>query len=116
MIKEDKLVQIIADAALEENAIDLVILDINEKTIIADYFVICSGRNLVQIRSIAENVERFLEELGVTVLRKEGHQEGKWIVLDYGSTILHIFRQEERDYYKLENLWADARKVAVENQ
>jgi len=116
LIKEDKLVQIIADAALEENAIDLVILDINEKTIIADYFVICSGRNLVQIRSIAENVERFLEELGVTVLRKEGHQEGKWIVLDYGSTILHIFRQEERDYYKLENLWADARKVAVENQ
>jgi len=103
----------IADAALEEQAIDLVILDVNEKTIIADYFVICSGRNLVQIRSIAENVENFMDALGVNVLRKEGHQEGKWIVLDYGSTILHIFRQEERDYYKLENLWADARKVAV---
>lgn len=115
MIEIDKLVQIIADAALEEQAIDLVILDVNEKTIIADYFVICSGRNLVQIRSIAENVEHFLEKLGVNVLRKEGHEEGKWIVLDYGSTILHIFRQEERDYYKLENLWADARKVAVEN-
>lgn len=113
MIKEDKLVQMIADAALEEQAIDLVILDVNEKTIIADYFVICSGRNLVQIRSIAENVENFMDALGVNVLRKEGHQEGKWIVLDYGSTILHIFRQEERDYYKLENLWADARKVAV---
>lgn len=114
MIKEDKLVQIIADAALEEQAIDLVILDVNEKTIIADYFVICSGRNLIQIRSIAENVENMLEGLGVNVLRKEGHQDGKWVVLDYGSTILHIFRQEERDYYKLENLWADARKVAVE--
>jgi len=113
LIKEDKLVQMIADAALEEQAIDLVILDVNEKTIIADYFVICSGRNLVQIRSIAENVENFMDALGVNVLRKEGHQEGKWIVLDYGSTILHIFRQEERDYYKLENLWADARKVAV---
>lgn len=113
MIEVDKLVQIIADAALEEQAMDLVILDVNEKTIIADYFVICSGRNLVQIRSIAENVENFLDELGEKVLRKEGHQEGKWIVLDYGSTILHIFRQEERDYYKLENLWADARKVAV---
>jgi ribosome-associated protein len=116
LIKEDKLVQMIADAALEEQAIDLVILDVNEKTIIADYFVICSGRNLVQIRSIAETVENLLDELGVKVLRKEGHQEGKWIVLDYGSTILHIFRQEERDYYKLENLWADARKVAIENQ
>lgn len=116
MIKEDKLVQIIADAALEEQAIDLVIMNVNEQTIIADYFVICSGRNIVQIRSIAENVENLLDDLGVKVLRKEGHQEGKWIVLDYGSTIFHVFRQEERDYYKLENLWADARKVAVENQ
>ena len=115
MIKEDKLVQMIADAALEEQAIDLVILDVNEKTIIADYFVICSGRNVLQIHSIAENVEKKLKDQGITVLRKEGHQEGKWVVLDYGSTILHIFRQEEREYYKLENLWADARKVAVES-
>ncbi len=116
MIKVDKLVQMIADAALEEQAIDLVILDVNEKTIIADYFVICSGRNLVHIRSIAENVENFLGKVGVNVLRKEGHQDGTWVVLDYGSTILHVFRQEERDYYKLENLWADARKVAIDNQ
>ena len=115
MITEDKLVQMIAEAALEEQAQDLVILDVNEKTIIADYFVICSGRNIVQIHSIAENVEKRLKEQGVIVMRREGYQEGKWIVLDYSSTILHIFRQEEREYYKLENLWADARKVAVQS-
>jgi ribosome-associated protein len=115
LINEDKLAQIIADAALEEQAIDLVILNVNEQTIIADYFVVCSGRNVIQIRSIAENVENMLEGLGEKVLRKEGYQEGKWIILDYGAVIFHVFRQEERDYYKLENLWADARKVAVEN-
>ncbi|MEA4923743.1 MAG: ribosome silencing factor [Syntrophomonadaceae bacterium] len=113
MIKEDELVQIIADAALEEKAVDLVILDVNEKTIIADYFVICSGRNIIQIHSIADNVENKLKEMGITILRREGYEQGRWVVLDYGSTILHIFREEERDYYKLENLWADARKVAV---
>jgi ribosome-associated protein len=108
--------QMVADAALEEQAIDLVVLDVNEKTIIADYFVICSGRNMVQIHSIAENVEKKLQEQGIEVLRRDGYQQGTWVVLDYGSTILHVFRQEERDYYKLENLWADARKVAVQSQ
>jgi iojap-like ribosome-associated protein len=113
LIKEDELVQVIADAALEEQAVDLIILDVNEKTIIADYFVICSGRNIIQIHSIADNVEKKLKEKGELILRREGYEQGRWVVLDYGSTILHIFREEERDYYKLENLWADARKVAV---
>ncbi len=116
MITEEKLMQLVVDAALEEKAMDLVVLDVNEKTIIADYFVICSGRNMVQIHSIADNVEKKLEEQGISVLRREGYQQGTWVVLDYGSTILHIFRQEEREYYKLEHLWADARKVNIDNQ
>ncbi len=66
MSKEEDLMQMIADAALEENALDLVILDVNELTVIADYFVICNGRNMVQIRSIADNVERIVKE-------KDGH-------------------------------------------
>lgn len=113
MLTEQDLMQLIVDAALEENAIDLVVLDVYEKTIIADYFVICSGRNPVQIHSIADNVEKCLLGQGIPVLRREGYQQGTWVVLDYGSTILHVFRQEERDHYKLEDLWADARKVAV---
>ncbi len=116
MITEEKLMQLIVDAALEEKAMDLVVLDVNEKTIIADYFVICSGRNVIQIHSIADNVEKKLNEQGIAVLRREGYQQGTWVVLDYGSTILHIFREEEREYYKLEHLWADARKVNMDNQ
>ncbi len=113
MVTEKDLMQMIVDAALEEKAIDLVVLDVFEKTIIADYFVICSGRNMVQIHSIADNVEKHLQAQGISVLRRDGYQQGTWVVLDFGSTILHIFRQEERDHYKLEDLWADARKIAV---
>lgn len=114
MSKEEKLMQIIADAAMDENAMDMVILDVNELTVIADYFVICNGRNMVQIRSIAENVEKVVQEKeSMLPLRRDGFQEGKWIILDYGSTIFHVFRQEERDYYKLDKLWGDAKEVEV---
>lgn len=115
MIKEDKLVQMIADAALDENALDLVILDVADLTIIADYFVIASGRSIVQIKSIAETVETSMAEQGVELLRKDGFQEGKWIVLDFGGVIFHVFRQEERDYYDIENLWGEAKEVKANN-
>ncbi|MEA1959737.1 MAG: ribosome silencing factor [Bacillota bacterium] len=116
MIKEDQLVQMIAEAAQEEQAGDLLILDVNALTIIADYFVIASGRSSVQIKSIADNIEDKLTEAGVSMLRRDGYEEGKWVVLDYGSSIVHIFRQEEREYYNLENLWGDASHVAIQEQ
>lgn len=114
MSKEADLVQMIADAALDENAIDLLILDVSELTVIADYFVICNGRSSVQIQSIAANVEKVLKEKeGILPLRRDGVQQGKWVILDYGSVILHVFAQEERDYYKLEKLWGDAKGIQV---
>lgn len=116
MLSEDKLVQRIAEAALEENALDLMILDVHDLTILADYFVIASGRSAIQIKSIADTIEEKMEELGIHALRRDGYQESKWVVLDYASVIVHIFRQEERDYYKLEDLWGDARPVQVESQ
>ncbi len=115
MINEDKLVQIIAGACLEEKAVDVVILDVKDLTVIADYFVIAGGRNIIQVKSIADNVEKTLKEYNVVPTRKEGCQQGLWAVLDYSSTILHIFRQEEREYYNLENLWGDAREVAIQD-
>lgn len=116
MIKEDRLAQIIAEAALDGKASDVVILDVNKLTVIADYFVIASGRSTVQVRSIAENVEKMLAEVGIFPTRREGNQEGKWVILDYSSSILHVFRQEERDYYDLENLWSDAGQVKITDQ
>lgn len=114
MIKEDRLVQMIAEAAVDEKASDVVILDVNKLTVIADYFVIASGRSNIQVRSIAEYVEKKLAEAGIFPTRREGYQEGKWVILDYSSVILHVFRQEERDYYNLENLWSDAGQVEIQ--
>jgi len=112
----DKLVQLIAEACDDEKAIDVTVLNVHDLTVIVDYFVIASGRSIVQVKSIAEHVEDALAEIGVVPLRRAGQNEGKWIVLDYGSIMLHVFRQEEREYYDLENLWGDASKMMFENE
>ena len=114
MIKDEKLVQIIAEACLDEKAQDVVILDVGALTIIADYFIIASGKSVIQVKSITDYVEAVLEEYEIRPIRREGHQEGVWVVLDYGSIILHVFRSEEREYYNLENLWGDALRVEIE--
>lgn len=114
MEKEERYARLIADAALEENALDMVILNVGELTVIADYFIICNGRSTVQIRSIAENIEKVMQEKeGLLPLRRDGVEEGKWVILDYGSVIVHIFRPEERDYYQLGKLWGDACQIEV---
>lgn len=115
MLTEKEITLIIADACLEEKAQDILILDVGALTIIADYFVIASGRNAIQVKSIAEHIERKMKEAGIEPLRQEGLQQGSWVVLDYGGVIIHIFRQEERDYYDLEHLWADAQEIRVED-
>lgn len=116
MIKEEKLVQMIADAALDGKALDVVILDVRDLTVIADYFVIAGGRSITQVKSIADIVEEKIAEHDILPIRRDGNKEGKWVVLDYNSTILHVLRQEERDYYALENLWGDAPQVQIETQ
>lgn len=114
MLTMEQMLQHIAEACWNEKALDVVVLDVNHLTVIADYFVIAAGRNILQVKSIAEQVEERLAEAGIKPLRREGHKEGIWVVLDYGSILFHVFRQEEREYYNLENLWGDAREVSVE--
>ncbi len=115
MVEDEKLAQMIADACLEEKAFDVLILDVRELTVIADYFVLASGRNAIQVKSIVENVEKKLLADDIKLLRREGQQQGLWAVLDYNAVLLHVFRQQEREHYNLENLWADARQVPLEN-
>lgn len=114
-MNEQELVQMIAGVCLEEKARDILILNVSELTIIADYFIIASGRTVIQVKALADAVEMKLKEAGIMPLRKDGVVQGVWAVLDYGSVIVHLFRQEERDYYGLENLWGDAREVSVED-
>lgn len=114
MLTIEQMAQQIAEACWEEKARDVVVLDVSHLTVVADYFIIAAGRNILQVKSIFAQVQDRLEAAGVTPLRREGQQEGIWAVLDYGSILFHVFRQEEREYYELENLWGDARRVTLE--
>lgn len=116
MNQEERLARLIAEACLEEKAQDVVVLNVHNLTVIADYFVIATGRNTIQVQAIADNVQEKLADQDIAPIRKEGFQQGVWSVLDYSSVILHIFRQEERDYYQLENLWADAPRLLIESE
>lgn len=105
-----------AQAADERKAKEVLILDLQGVTLISDYFVICSGRSVVQVKSIAENVIEHLKNQGVTALHKEGLRDGYWVLLDYGSVVVHVFREEEREFYSLERLWGDAHPVMWDSE
>lgn len=87
------------------------VLDVSKLTYIADCFVICSGINKRQLQSIASDIEEKLTALGIHRLGIEGLNDAKWILLDYGDVIVHLFDKETRTFYDLELLWGDAPKV-----
>jgi len=104
----------IVEAAEEGLAVDIETLDLQGLSILADYFVIASGRNSIQVKSIAEKIEDDLLEAGEKAVRREGFNDGRWIILDYPGVMVHIFRKEERDLYQLGKLWGDAPRVDLE--
>ena len=90
-----------------KKAEDIVVVDVREKTVLCDYFVIASGRNTTQVKALCENLEEKLSKDGVEPRRSEGVKEGRWGVLDYGDVIVHIFNDESRLFYHLERLWGE---------
>ena len=104
---QSDLAQQIASILYEKKALDIIALDVRHLTVITDYMVIATGRSAVQVKSLADEVDDRLAEKGVSLHRWEGHNEGRWIVMDYGAVLVHIFHQEERAYYNLERLWED---------
>ena len=91
----------------EKGATNMEILEVTHLTSITDYFVICNGRNIQSVRTLAEDLEDKLAEEGIEPRRKEGARESKWIVLDYAHVIVHVFHPEERQFYNIERLWQD---------
>ena len=100
-----------AEAALSKKARDLVALDLRGLEGVADYFFICSGESDVQVKAIAEAVEDRLRERGARPWHVEGLEGRRWVLLDYVELVVHVFHQRTREYYLLERLWGDARKV-----
>jgi len=100
-----------ARAAAAKQATDIVVLDVHEVIVITDVFVICTASTQRQVKSVIEAVEDALRELGEKPVRREGEPEGGWWLLDYIDLVVHVFGEEEREYYDLERLWKDAPRV-----
>lgn len=106
------LAENIVKAIDDKKGKNIVLLDIREKTGIADYFVICTGNTKIQTKAIADGIEEKLDkEFGVEVLHREGFQSGEWILLDYSTVVVQIFQPEAREYYNLEKLWSDGKNI-----
>lgn len=104
-----------AAAALDDKkGLDLALLDISELLVVTDVFVIASGTSNRHVRTLGDEVELQLKELGRQPHRREGREHSRWLLLDYGDLVIHVFDQETRDYYQLERLWADAPTIAYE--
>lgn len=106
-------VAIVAQAASDKLATDMVALDVSENLPLADVFFLCSARNERMVQSIAEAIDEAMTEAGFPRLRQEGRAEGRWIVMDFGNVIAHVFHEEERLYYQLERLWKDCPLVPL---
>lgn len=103
-----------ARTAIANNGSDVLVLDVCEQTALFDYFVIATGSSRRQLHAISEEIDDVLQkELGDTRMGIEGYEDSRWIVLDYGSVMIHLFDEEARGYYDLESLWADAKVVPL---
>lgn len=105
-----------ARVAIENNGQDVLVLDISGQSAEFDFFVISTGTSRRQLHAISEQIDDALEKgMGDTRMGIEGYQESSWIVLDYGSLVVHLFDEDTRDYYDLESLWADGTRIPLED-
>lgn len=100
-----QLVKEMAQILYDKKAQDIVALDVTGLTVITDCMLIASGRNTLQVRTLAENLQERMAEKGLDPIRREGQQDGHWVVLDYGDVLVHIFHTEDREFYRLDKLW-----------
>ena len=99
---------------LERKAVDPILLHVEDLTTIADYFLITGGNSTRQVQAISRHLQKTLKEKEVPLYGIEGEQEGKWVLLDYGEVVIHIFYQPIREFYDLEGLWVEAPEVSLE--
>ena len=111
----DPSIDLYIKAALGKKAYKIVALDVRELTSIADIFIICSGRSNRQVSAIAEYISTELKSHKIRPLSVEGMREGHWVLLDYGHVIIHVFYEPIRDFYDLEGLWSDAKRIMTED-
>ena len=115
-MEQSKLMAKLAYKALDDKkGEDIKVIDISEISVLADYFIIANGSNDSQVRALVENVEDELSKAGFEVKQREGYGLGNWVLLDFGSIIVHVFDKENRLFYDLERIWRDGKTIDVEN-
>ncbi len=100
----------------EKKASDIVAIHVGDRTIVADWFLIASGRSVPHVKALCDELEDQAAQIGLLVKRKEGYDEGRWIVLDFGFALVHLFHPEERAYYNMERLWDEDGSVIRYNK
>ena len=99
----------------KKNASDIRVFRVDEQTIIADYYVICCGRSTTHVKALSDEVEYQLEENGVLMTRVDGRASGTWVLMDYGSVLVHVFTKDQRDFYKIEKLQNEENEIDIKN-
>ncbi len=111
--KPDPALDLYVKAVLGKKALNVVVLDVAELTSFADVFIICSGRSNRQVGAIAEFIKTDLKKHKIIPLSIEGTRDGHWVLMDYGHVIIHVFYEPVRQFYDLEGLWTDARRIVT---
>ena len=114
MISAKEVALTVTKALDEKKGMDIKLLQINEVSSLADYFIICTGTSNTHVKTLCDYAEYEMDQLGEPMLGREGHRGNAWELLDFGSVVVHVFTEEARKFYDLERLWADAEVVDLE--
>lgn len=107
----EDILEFVVDAAEDKKAMNVTALDLKGISLIADYFVICHGNSETQVQAIATEIRKKAEEHRVNVRGIEGMDKARWVLVDLGDVVVHVFHRDEREYYNIERLWSDAKVV-----
>ena len=113
MLTPAEIAGIAAKALDDKKARDVKVLKTAEQTVLADYFVICNGTSSTHIKALVDEVDKQLSEAGEPPIRREGLRSDIWVLMDFGSVIVHVFTDEARQFYNLERLWSDSEEVPL---
>ena len=113
MTQAAKMTQLAIAALEDKKAEDITLIDIAKVSVLADYFLICTGTSNTHVKTLCDYVEATLEDLGETMLGREGHRGNTWELLDFGCVVIHVFTNEARQFYDLERLWSDGETIPL---
>ena len=111
MLTSEEIAGVAAHALDNKKARDIKVLKTAEQTVLADYFVICNGTSSTHIKALVNEVDKELSEAGEPPIRREGMRSDIWVLMDFGSVIVHVFTDEARKFYNLERLWSDSQEI-----